>query len=58
MTDAQYRSAYRMYGDPWENLAIAIIASGYEDSDTKFLRGQWCRDLCELLGIDPEIVRC
>ena len=53
MTNAQYR----MYGDPWENLAIAIIVQGYEDQDTEFLDGKWCSDLCELLGINPEIVR-
>ena len=54
MLDAQYRNAYRMYGDPWENLAIAIIARANIDQDTEFLNGKWCSDLCELLGIDPD----
>lgn len=41
-------------GDPWENLAIAIIASGVQQQDTVFLRGPWYRTLCDLLGIDAD----
>lgn len=41
-------------GNPWENLAIAIIASGVQQQDTVFLRGWWYRTLCDLLGIDAD----
>lgn len=57
MTDTQYRDAYSRYGDPWENLAIAIIVQAYKDQDTEFLNGKWCGDICRLLGINPDIVR-
>lgn len=43
-----------MPGDPWENLAIAIIASGVQQQDTVFLRSRWYWTLCDLLGIDAD----
>lgn len=39
-------------GNPWENLAIAIIASGVEADDERFFKSKWCRYLCEMLGMD------
>ena len=43
-----------MSGDPWQNLAIAIIASGVWQQDTVFLRGPWYRTLCDMLGVDAD----
>lgn len=49
------RGSYEiMPGNPWENLAIAIIASGVQQQDKVFLRGSWYRTLCDLLGIDAD----
>lgn len=42
------------YYSPWANLAEAIIKSGEQENDRRFLESDWCETLRELCRIDDE----
>lgn len=37
--------------DPWQNLAVAIVYSGFSDKDEDFFKSEWAAHLMEYIGI-------
>lgn len=43
-------------GDPWAELAAAIIQSGVKENDKRFLESDWYDNLSELVRLDAKRV--
>lgn len=55
MSDKKHNAKHFPYTSPYANLANAIIRSGIQEHDTRFLQSDWCDTLRLICRLDDEM---